>query len=78
VIAREYVRLGHDADIYLKSHPVDIRSKALLEQMKERRGEELVSARGSRVPVMYPLNRLLKDLAAGADLEKRFLAFITA
>lgn len=78
VILTTFQRLGHNADIYLKSHPEDIRDKALVEQMRQRRGEEYLKTYKSRVYVMYPLDRIVKDAHAGKDLYKLFLAFITA
>ena len=78
VIERTFRRVGMDADLYLKSHPEDIRSAALLEQARERRGEVYARVRAKRVPVMYPLDRIMKDVNAGADLSKRIYAFITA
>lgn len=81
VIHRTFERLGHNADIYLKSHPEDIRDKSLLEQMKQRKGEEYLKAYKKRVYVMYPLDRIVADVHAmgtGADIYKLILAFITA
>lgn len=78
VILREFARLGHNADVYLKSHPEDIRDKSLLEQMKQRKGEEYMKAYKERVYVMYPLERIVKDAHAGKDLYKLFLALVTA
>lgn len=78
VILRAFTRLGHNADVYLKSHPEDIRDKALLEQMKQCRGEEYAKAHRQRVYVMYSLSRIIKDAHAGKDLYKLFLALVTA
>ena len=78
VILRTFGKLGHNADIYLKSHPEDIRAKSLLEQMKQRMGEEYLKNYRSRVYVMYPLERIVKDAHAGKDLYKLFLSFVTA
>lgn len=78
VILRAFQRLGHNADIYLKSHPEDIRDKSLLEQMKQRKGEEYMKAYKQRVYVMYPLENIVKDAHAGKDLYKLFLSLITA
>lgn len=78
VVTKYFIRLNHDADIYIKTHPIDIRSQTLKEQMRDRGGEELLAARMGRIPVIYPLDRIFKDLSAGADLEKRFRAFLEA
>ena len=78
VILKVFGKLGHNADVYLKSHPEDIRDKSLLEQMRQRKGEEYMKTYKSRVYVMYPLERIVKDAHAGKDLYKLFLAFVTA
>lgn len=78
VIARYFIRLNHDADLYYKANPLDIINPTLQEQVNFKGGELMNKAIMSRVPVMYPLANLYKDLSAGADLEKRILAFITA
>lgn len=78
LVLRHFVRLGHDADVYLKMHPVDIRNQTLREQMKDCGGEQLAKARGNRQPVIYPLKNIIKDLSAGADMLKRFEAFVKA
>lgn len=78
VIAKVFNNLHGDADIYLKSHPQDIRRASLLEQMRERRGDDYRGVHEKRVYVMYSIDRIMKDLHAGADLEKRLLAFVTA
>lgn len=78
VLARYFVRLGHDADIYLKGHPIDIRVQTEAEQQKAHGGEKLNAARARRVRVIYPLHRIYTDLRNGADLEKRFLALLRA
>lgn len=78
VVARYFVRLNSDADIYIKTHLLDIRSQTLKEQMRDRGGTELLAARQERIPVIYPLNRIFQDLANGADLEKRFRTFLEA
>lgn len=78
VITRYFIRLGHDADIYLKSTPINIKLNTLNELEKFRGGETIDKARLERVPVLYPLKNIYTDLKAGADIEKRFLAFVTA
>jgi hypothetical protein len=78
VVARVFDHLHRNADIYLKSHPADIRQASLVEQLRERRGDEYNKVHAQRVYVMYSLDRIMKDLHAGADLEKRLLAFVTA
>lgn len=78
VLSRFFVRLGHDADLYLKSAPVDIRNSARMEREKDHGGLQLAVARTRRQPVIYPLDRIYKDLSNGVDLERCFRAFVTA
>lgn len=78
VLSRYFVRLGHDADLYMKFAPVDIRKSTVLEKSTDRGGTELATARHRRQPVIYPLVNIYKDLSAGADLEHRFRAFLAA
>ena len=78
VILHYFIRLEHNADIYLKHAPDDIRTVAMLEQARNRGGEALARVRGKRAVHSYPLNRLIKDTSAGADLLGRFTAFLTA
>lgn len=70
-------RLEHNADIYLKHSPKDIRSVAALEQEKQRGGELLAKAR-KRAKHIYPLRNLIKDTAAGADILGRIYVFLTS
>jgi hypothetical protein len=78
VILKAFAALGHNADIYLKSHPEDIRDKALLEQLKQRKGDEYRKVYEARVYVMYPLARIVDDSRSGRDLYKMFLSFVLA
>lgn len=78
VILKYYVKLDHNADIYLKYHPTDIRYKAAMEIARNRGGEEINKARKNRGLHIYPLNRIVRDVSNGADLYDRFLSFITA
>jgi hypothetical protein len=78
VVHRWYLRLSLDADIRVKYNYADIRAATEKEQAKELRGEELEKARSSarRKPRVYPLEYIIKDVNAGADLRKRILAFL--
>lgn len=69
--------LGHDCDVTLKFAPSDIRTKALIEQQKDRRGELLGKVR-KRAKAVYPLKNIIKDMNAGADPYGRMFAFVTA
>jgi hypothetical protein len=68
-----YVALGHNADIYLKFHPKDIRYEA-----KDRNVGNLFGARGARRAAIYPMDRIMKDTNNGSTLKSRFMAFVTA
>lgn len=78
VVLKYFLKLEMKADIYVKHHPDDIRSTALLEQDKQHMGDLLMNSRRSRKPRIYPLKNIIKDTSAGADLEGRFLAFLRA
>jgi len=73
-----YTHLDHNADIYLKHAYEDIRTVAMLEQAKQKGGEYLNRVRRKRALHIYPLNRIITDTSAGADLLRRFYAFLTA
>lgn len=78
VLYRWYQRLRLDADIRVKYHYDDIRVVSEQEQERELRGEKLNRARSAarRPPKVYPLEYIASDLSAGADLQKRILAFL--
>lgn len=78
VVLRYYMKLKMRADIYVKYHSEDIRNAAAREQAQQRMGEDLQAARRKRYPRIYPLRNIIKDTNAGADLERRFLAFLSA
>lgn len=73
-----YRRLDHDCDICLKHSNDDIRTIAAREQERRRGGELLGRMRETRAPYVYPLVNIIKDLQGGADIVKRFKAFLTA
>jgi len=77
-IHKMFLRLEHKADIYLKYHPEDIRCRAQAEVAKSRQGDMINEARSARALHIYPLQNLIKDTSAGAQLYDRFLAFIQA
>lgn len=78
LLLRYFIRMEHNADIYLKHAKTDIRSHALREQEKDRGGELVTKTRTSRALHIYPLKNIIKDTSAGADLLVRFNAFLTA
>lgn len=71
-VARYFEVLRHNADIYCKYHPTDIRYTA---QEKVKGVEE---ARRLRGLFIYPLARILRDTSAGASLDSRFRSFFNA
>jgi hypothetical protein len=78
VLLRYFVLLEHNADMYLKHARDDIRTKAMIEQAKQKGGEVLAKVRNKRALTIYPLGRIVKDTSNGADLYGRFYAFLTA
>lgn len=78
LMIKYFMKLEMKADIYVKYHPDDIRSAALSEQEKNLGGELLLKSRKSRVPRIYPLSRIMRDVGAGSSFESRFLAFLRA
>jgi len=76
VIHRFFVRLDHNADIYLKYHPTDIRYQTAMELARKRGGEAVNKARNNRGLHIYPLKNIIKDTSTGADLLKRIEGFI--
>jgi len=78
VIHRLFVKLDHNADIYLKFHPLDIRVQTAMEMARARGGEHVNKARRNRGLHIYPLKNIVKDTSNGSQLYDRFLAFIKA
>lgn len=72
MIALLFHRLGDNADIYCKYDRTDIR----YEMQKSEHGLE--KAQKLRGLFIYPLSRILSDIASGASLEGRFRAFLLA
>lgn len=77
LIYRYYVRAGHNADIYMKYTPMDLREASSLEQVRQHMGEKLGKVRGSRRLAIYPLKNIISDVSAGADIVRRFQAFLS-
>ena len=73
-----FVKFDRDADIRVKYNYRDIRAAAAKEQARAMRGDllRMVRGKGSRVPRLYPLRNILKDVSHGADLHARFLSFL--
>lgn len=77
LLYRFFVRLGHNADVYVKRPRRDIRVAASAEQAKTIGGELLAKIRKREV-FIYPLKNIIKDVNAGADPVKRFKALLSA
>lgn len=77
-ILKAFHALDGNADIYLKYHPMDIRSQTAMELAKKQGGEAIGKARRNRGMHIYPLANIIKDTSNGGDIYKRFLAFIRA
>ncbi len=71
-LAKTFRSLGSNADIYLKFHKTDVRYLAMLKD----KGPDV--ARRLKGMAIYPLKNIITDTQHGADLVKRFKAFITA
>jgi len=78
LIYKHFVRLGHNADIYMKAPRADIRAASHIEQAKQYMGEKLQGARQKRQVVIYPLRNIVKDTSTGADPLKRFKALLSS
>lgn len=77
LLEKTWRQLGGDADVYLKYSPYEIRYDPR-EEKGDKLSEKLDRVRVQRKPLIYTLKNIMKDLHAGADLRKRFLAMITS
>jgi hypothetical protein len=77
LLARYWNELECNADLYLKFHPTDIRCRDVAEVKKQDVYDKARQKRNDGL-LIYPLERIIADTTAGASLEKRFLAAITA
>lgn len=77
-ILRTFIMLDHNADVYVKYHPTDIRYQTEMEMARKRGGEEVNKARKNRGLHIYPLRNIIRDTSNGAVLYDRILAFIKA
>lgn len=78
VVHKYFVRLGHNADIYVRHAKEELRKKAQLEQEFDKGGELLDRARSKRVKYIYPLKNIIRDTANGADLLTQFYKLLKA
>lgn len=77
VVYKHFRVLEMNADVVVKFAYDDLRAAALMEQARELRGDKLTPVRQNRPMGIYRLSSILKDVNAGADLLKRFYAFLT-
>lgn len=75
LLAKIFRDLGSNADIYVKFHPTDIRCRDVPEVKKpdlyEKARRDRTDRKENRGLVNYPLANIIKDVSAGATLEKR-------
>ena len=64
------------ADVRLTFHHADLHSLTQSEMNRGANGAIIVEARRRRQKAVYPWRNILRDTAHGADLQKRFLAFV--
>lgn len=76
VVTNNFRALESSADVYLKTHEGDIRKAALIETIRERRGDDLYDAR-KKIVLRYSLNAILKDTVKRSQ-ESAFKAFLGA
>ncbi len=73
-----FIRLNHNADIYLKYLRYDLHAAAAIELDKDHGGEKLGQVRIKRMKVIYPLKNLIKDTASGKDILSCLRSFLAA
>jgi hypothetical protein len=78
LIMKFFIRLEHNADIYVKTPRSDLRIAANAEQLKQLGGEKLAAVRTKKDLIIYPLKNIIKDTSNGADLLGRFYALLSA
>lgn len=76
LVEKVWYQLSGNADIYMKFHASDIRFHTT--ESSDDINRRIADAHGSRVKGVYPLKNIMKDLEAGAEPWKRFMAFLTA
>jgi hypothetical protein len=73
-----FYRLQGNCDLVMKYTPRSIIDAQNQETERSRGGELLERVRSARQTRVYPLDRIIKDTAAGADMRQRILAFLRA
>lgn len=77
-IYNNFMYLESNADVVLLSHHANLRKQTELEMERNAHSELVNVARRVRHKVVYPLKNIIKDVNAGADLVKRFHAFVNS
>jgi hypothetical protein len=77
-LATVFRQLGSDADVYMKFHPSDIRCRSIEGDAKKVEAYRKARRERNDGLLIYSYKRLMRDLAAGATLESRFLAMCVA
>jgi hypothetical protein len=72
ILAKWWRKLDHNADIYVKYCPTDPRVQLMAQSMGIRKAREMKGL------TIYPLKRIITDTSAGASVESRFRALLTA
>jgi len=78
LITKMFRGLECSVDIRLGLMPGDLRVATEAEQAKELRGDKLGIVRQNREWVVYSLDRIVRDTASGADLQRRIRSFLSA
>lgn len=73
-----YGELGHNADMVLSYHPVDIARVYTTAETAIKQRDATEHARRVRRRCIYPLKNFVHDVGTGADPLKRIQAFLTA
>ena len=76
LLLQYYRRLDMRCDLVVKYHSGDIRNAAHAKHAQDALAK--VRSEEKRLRRIYTLSAIIKDTSAGADLYKRFLAFLTA
>lgn len=78
LVLKCFEALNFDADIRMKTMKGDLRVATAKEQERFRGGDLLREVRSQQEWVIYPLQNIMKDTAAGADLYTRIRSFLAA
>ena len=78
LITKYFQLLECSADIRIGVFASDLRRVSNEELERDRGGERLYRARNNRTYVIYPLSAIVRDTTAGADMQDRIKAFLSA